>query len=154
MKKSILYKMFGLGAIPKKQRSALQAEGIIVADEGIAGKFITRNVRGPGIRYSRRSEGFSGCLVITKKRVICYTYSKLQINMAIDDPRISDIYFDTQGDEVLSISFDSSLFREGWKGVIEFRFKTEKTSQFSEVLKSIGAQRGAPQGAESRAAKL
>lgn len=142
MKKTLLYRLFRLGAIPKKVLPVLEGEGIVISDEGMGGWFIAKNVKGPGKRFVRRSEGLSACLVITKKRVISYTYHKRQINIAIDDPRISHLYFTASNDTTLSISFESSVFQEGWEGVIEFRFKTEKASQFLDVLTSIGAQKG------------
>jgi hypothetical protein len=51
----------------------------------------------------------------------------------------------------LSIAFESSVFREGWQGAIEFRFKTDKAQAFHGVLSGLGAQK-AP-GAASPAAQ-
>ena len=143
MKKTILYRFFGFGAIPGKLLPVLEKENIVVFDEGIGGWFITKNVTGPGKRYLHRSEGFSGCLVVTKKRVVCFTYWKRQINISVEDPKISHFYVDIPAEGLLSISFESSVFREGWEGVIEYRFKTEKAIQFDDVLRSLGAQQGA-----------
>lgn len=80
MKKTILYRFLRLGPVPKKLLPVLEKEGIIVLDEGMGGWFVTKHVNGPGKRYRYRSEGFSGCLVITKVRLVCYTYWKRQIN--------------------------------------------------------------------------
>lgn len=142
MKKPILYRLFGLGAVPKKIRPILEAEGIVVLDEGMGGRFVTKNVKGPGKRYRHRSEGFSGFLAVTKKRVICYTYGKRQINMSVEDHRLSELYVSAPDEETLSISFESSVFREGWEGVIEFRFDTEKAIQFRDALGALGAGQG------------
>ena len=144
MKKTILYRLFKVGAIPKELLQVLQQENIIVMDEGIGGWFITKNVKGPGRRYLYRSEGFSGFLAVTKKRVVCYTYGKRQINIFKEDPKISHLYINIPSEHTLSISFESSIFQEGWMGVIEYRFKTEKAVQFKDALESFGAQQGAP----------
>ena len=66
-----------------------------------------------------------------------------QINISLEDPRLSEIFVNVPTAETLSISFESSVFRDGWAGVIEFRFKTEKAHEFHDVLKSLGAQQGA-----------
>ena len=108
----------------------------------IGGWFFTDNVKGPGKRYVNRSEGFSGCLVITRKRVICFTYWKRQINISVDDPGISELYFNVPDHSTLSISFESSAFREKWEGVIELRLNTQKAQQFGDLLKAIGARQG------------
>lgn len=153
MKKTILYKLFGLGAVPKKLLPVLDLEEIVVADQGMSGRFITKNVKGPGKRYINRSEGFSGCLVITKKRVVCFTYGKRQINISVDDPRISELFVNIPKENLLSISFESSVFREGWSGEISFRFKTERAQQFHHALKSSGVRHGTAPQPQKGAAK-
>jgi hypothetical protein len=150
MQKSILYRLFKVGSTPRKIRSVLEQEGIVLSDEGIGGWFIARNVKGPGKRYVHRREGFSGCLVITKKRIICYTYWKRQINISVDDPRLSELYVDATDQQKLSVSFESSVFRDGWEGVIEYRFKTDKAIQFQEALTSLGVQKGFPKGTDQK----
>ncbi len=142
MKKTLLYRLFGFGSVPKNLLPVLEREGIVVADEGMGGWFITKHVNGPGKRYRHRSEGFSGCLVITKERVIGYTYGKRQINISVEDPKIANLYVDILKGEQLSLSFESADFREGWNGVIEFRFNTDKAHRFSEALMEVGAQQG------------
>jgi len=115
---------------------------MVLSDEGMAGVFVTQKVRGPGKRYRHRKEGFSGCLAITKVRVICCTFGKRQINIAVDDARMAHLFVDTPEDTKLSISFESSNFRDGWEGVIEFRFNTEKANPFRDTLVRFGAQPG------------
>ena len=140
MKKSLLFRLLRLGAIPKKHRPILVAEGIVVADEGMAGRLSMKNVRGPGKRYIHRTEGFSGCLAVTRKRVVCFAYWKRQIQIFVDDPRISNIFIDVPKPDILTISFESAFFREQWSGVMEFQFRTAKAQQFFDAFKSIGAQ--------------
>jgi hypothetical protein len=149
MKKTILYRLFGLGSVPKNLFPVLEQEGIIVLDEGIGGWFIAKHVDGPGKRYRHRSEGFSGCLAVTNKRVICYAYRKCEINVSVKDPTIPNIYVDVSNERRLSVSFESSVFRDGWKGVIVFGFDTEKAYLFRDALVSIGARRGAPPDSNS-----
>lgn len=143
MKKTILYRLFGFGSVPKKLLPVLEQEEIVVLDEGMGGWFVTKQVDGPGKRYRHRSEGFSGCLAVTKARVVCYTYGKRQINISVNDPKMTKLYVDISKGHKLCLSFESSDFREGWQGVIEFRFNTDKAIQFCEALVAIGAQQGA-----------
>jgi hypothetical protein len=140
MKKTLLYRLFGLGRIPRQLLPIIESEGIVVADEGIGGWLITKHVNGPGRRHRNRAEGFTGCLVVTKKRVLCYTYGKRQINISIDDPRVSELQVTLPKAETLSIAFESSVYREEWRGVMEFRFNTERAQFFHDALRSIGAR--------------
>ena len=140
MAKTLLYRLFGLGAVPGKLRPILEQEQIVVLDEGMDGKFIAKNVVGPGKRYRNRSEGFSGCLAVTRQRALCYTYWKRQINISVDDPKIAHLHVQVPADGLLTLSFESSLYREGWQGIIEFRFQTEQAIEFRSALMSMGAQ--------------
>jgi len=142
MKKTLLYRLFRFGSVPKKLRPVLEQEGIVVLDEGIGGWFVTEHVNGPGKRYRHRSEGFSGCLAVTKARVVCYTFARRQINISVEDPGVANLYVDTPTEEELCLSFESSDFRKGWQGVIQFKFKTDKAHQFIDALLAIGAQQG------------
>ncbi len=142
MKKTLLYRLFGLGSVPEKLLPLLEQEGIVVSDEGISGWFIAKHVNAPGKRYRHRSEGFSGCLVLTRERLICYTYGKRQINISVKDPKTANLYVDIPKKDKLCLSFESSDFREGWNGIIEFRFNTNKAHQFREALIEIGVQPG------------
>lgn len=142
MEKTILYRLFGVGSVPKKLLPVLEREGVVVLDEGIGGWFVTKHVNGPGKRYRHRTERFSGCLAVTKARLVCYTYGRRQINISLKDPKIANLYVDVPSEQKLCLSFESSNFREGWQGVIEFRFATDKAHSFREALVTIGAQQG------------
>lgn len=144
MRKTILYKLFGLGAIPKKVRPILEKEGIVLLEEGIGGRLISTNVKGPMRRHLYRSEGFTGSLVITKKRILCFTYWKRQINIAVEDPKLSNIYVSMPDKHTLSISFEASLFRNDWSGIMEFRFNSGQAQHFLDILVSLGATKGSP----------
>ena len=141
VKKTLSYRLFGFGTIPGKLRPVLEREHIIVSDEGMAGRFVTRELKAPWKRYVRRAEGFSGCLVVTGERVVCFTYGKRQINIAVTDPRLSELFVNAPDRDTLSISFESSAYRRGWSGVIELRFSTELAKEFRRVLESFGASR-------------
>lgn len=150
MKKTILYRLFGIGSVPKKLRPVLEREGVVVLDEGIRGWFITKRVTGPGKRYRHRIEGFSGCLAVTKARIICYTYGKRQINISVEDPKIAKLYVDTPTEQEFLLSFESSNFNEGWQGVVEFRFRTDKAHSFQEAFVATGARQGTASNVDKR----
>jgi hypothetical protein len=147
MKKTILYRLFGFGSIPKTLRPVLEREGVVALDEGIRGWFLAKHVNGPGKRYRQRVEGFSACLAVTKARVVCYTCGKRQISIAVKDPGIANLYVDAPTENMLCLSFESSDFRKGWQGVIVLRFATEKALLFREALVAIGARQGDAAGA-------
>ena len=134
MKKSILYRCFRLGAFPANVRAALEREGVVAIDEGVGGWFVMERVTAPGRMYRHRREWFLGSIAVTRARLVCYAFSKRQINIPLDDPRMEQVRILCGADGVLSIAFESSLFREGWNGVIEMRFHSDITHRFHDVL--------------------
>lgn len=142
MGKSILYRLFKMGSIPKELRSVLEEEGVVVADEGMGGWYVTKNLKTPRRRSKYRKEGFSGFLAITQKRIVAYTFKKRQINILVDDPKISELYADIIGEDKLSISFETASFHTDWQGVIALQFKTAKAQDFYDALLDMGVQPG------------
>jgi len=137
-RKSLFYTLFKLGGIPPQILPVLETEGIELKDEGMSGWAVYRNVRGPQRRFIYKQERISSCLVITKKRIICYTFGKRQINIETTDPRLSKINIFLKRDNKLVISFDSSIFSDLWSGVIEFSFNTDMASDFLNRFKEFG----------------
>ena len=151
MGKTILYKLFKLGGIPNKVRPVLEAEGLVLYDEGIGGWIVTRKFKAPGKRFRHRWKSFSGFLAITEKRVISYGYFHPQINVPVDDPRLSSLHTELVGEQKLSISFETSLFHSDWQGVIELRFNTPKAREFHQRLLGLGLRPGSAAEASGRA---
>ncbi|MFO8011391.1 MAG: hypothetical protein R6U89_11390 [Dehalococcoidia bacterium] len=141
MGKTILYRLSGIGGIPKKLRPILESEEIVVSDEGVRGWYITKDFKAPGKRYIHRREGFSGCLVVTRKRIVCYTYRKRQINISVDDPSLSALCVKLLEPDKISLSFEAAVFHKDQRGVIEFQFKTEKAPEFYDVMGAIVLRR-------------
>ncbi len=140
MSKTLMYRWFGLGAIPKAARPLVESEGVVVAEEGIPGWFLARKVNGPRRRFRRRRAGFSGSLVVTSKRILSFAYSKPQINISVDDPKTSGMFVEIREPDWLSLLFESSLFSDDWSGEIEYRFRTDKARQFQEALTNAGVR--------------
>lgn len=84
-----------------------------------------------------------GCYCISLSRFLLFNTEPNRVCSTIEyDPKISSLYTELLDPHTLSISFQSSLFHKDWKGVIEFRFKTEKALDFYNVLIKKGLQSG------------
>jgi len=136
LSKTLLYKLFRIGGIPKKLRPVLEQEGIRCVDEGIGGWVYMKNYRAPGKRFKYRATGFTGFLAATGKRVVAYTYWKPIINIPVEDPRLGELELELLRNDSLKISFEASSFDTSRQGRIEVRFKTDKASLFYSLIKS------------------
>ena len=123
MPKSLLYRLFGLGKIPKLLNDTLHIEGIVIADEGIPGSATYRNFRAPGRYSSWRKQAFVGSVVVTNVRLVALMYSNFVVNVPFTDERIRQLQISVEGDRLL-IVLDPKLFHDNWSGTIEYRFRT------------------------------
>jgi hypothetical protein len=134
MAKSLLYRLFGIGKIPKLLGDTLRIEGIVLSDEGISGSVTYRDFRAPGKYFTRRKQAFTGSVVVTNVRLVALMYANFAVNIPFTDERIRKLQISVEGADGLLIVFDPSLFHDNWSGTIEYRFRTE---QAGNMLKSI-----------------
>ncbi len=135
MGKTILYKLFKIGSIPKKLRPMLEAEGFVVYDEGVSGSLFMKDFKSPWRRAKYRKELFSGFLAVTKKRVIAQAYWKRVVNIPLDHKKFQLIEIELVNPKCIEFAFESSDFYADWTGRIVLRFNTLKAQGFYRVLK-------------------
>src|SRR5438552_12164425 len=124
MAKSLLYRLFGVGKIPKLLNDTLRIEGVVVSHEGIPGSVTYRDFRAPGKYFSWKKQAFTGSVVVTNIRLVALIYSNFAVNVPFTDERIRKLQISVEGLDRLLIVFDPSLFHEHWSGTIEYRFRT------------------------------
>ncbi len=136
MSKSLLYRLFGLGRIPKLLNDTLRIEGIVVSDEGIPGSITYRNFRAPGKRFSWKKQGFVGSVIVTNVRLVALMYGSFAVNVPFTDERIRQLQISIEGDRLL-ISFDPKLFHDNWSGTIEYRFRTPQAADMIKWIQDL-----------------
>jgi hypothetical protein len=124
MRKSILYTLFHMGRLPKGMRQILEAEGIVLLDEGIPGSVTLRRFRAPGRIHGYRKTFFAGSLVVTGLRFAAFSFSRPIINVPLRDPRLNLLDKKVDPKKALIVTFDANSFHEDWKGSVECRFVT------------------------------
>jgi len=140
MNKTLLYRLFKAGAIPKDVLSRIQKEGVELRDEGIAGSVTFRKFRAPGKYYGWRRNWFSGSIVLTRKHFLAFRYSKPIIGVAWDDQRIKQLNCYVKNKQTLCIEFDASTINEDWSGDMEIKFSTRHARSFLERIRRNIAQ--------------
>ncbi len=137
MKKPLGYHLFGIGRVPSVTRAMLEDEGIEIMDDGIRVTVSYRHYAAPGKRFSRKTEGGHGSIVLTSKRLIGFAYSHRILNVRVDDPRLSNLGLHLDGPECLAIEIDPSVFHPGQSGTVVYRFHTPKATALLEHLKRV-----------------
>ena len=136
MSKSLLYRFFGLGGIPEKERHALELEGMVIVEEGIWGSITFRNFKAPWKRFTYRKKGFAGSIVLTEQRLVAYAFATHVINVPVTHPHFSKLQVTVEKQDRLCIAFDASDFHDDQSGTIELRFRTPQALSFLERLAS------------------
>jgi hypothetical protein len=134
MSKSLLYRLFGGGKIAAPLMSQLNAEGMILFDEGVKGSVTYRNFRAPGRAFSWKRQGFAGSIALTKLRLVAVAYSKFLINVPLSDERLRAMHYSVESNGALCVAFDAALFHADWSGTIEYRFKTPEAQRLLALL--------------------
>ena len=135
MNKTLLYRLFKAGQIPKDAVSQIRIEGVVLSDEGIPGSITFRNFRSPG-RYSGwRRSWFSGSIALTRKHFLAFSYAKPIIGVSWDHPKIKELKCSVKGKNTLCVEFDASTFNAEQSGRIEIRFSTLKARKFLDQIK-------------------
>ena len=130
---SLLYRLFGVGRIPKLLGDRLRMEGVVIADEGIPGSVTYRDFRAPGRYSSWRKQAFIGSIVVTNIRLVGLMSGRFAVDVPFSDERIRRLQISRERDRLL-IAFDASLFHDDWSGTIEYRYQT---SAAAEIIKWI-----------------
>ena len=135
MAKSLLYRLVGIGGLPKNVRASLESEGVRIIEEGIRVSVNYRDFKAPGKRFTWKRRGWSGSISITSKRLIAYAGFVRLVNVAFDDPQFRKLDIVLEPPGCLCISFDPSDFNPNQAGRIECRFFTSQAENFAGWLK-------------------
>lgn len=130
MSKSLLFRLFGTGKIPKDAVAQIQKEGVVLQDEGIGGSLTFRNFRGPGRRHGWKRTWFTGSIVLTREHVLAFAYGRTIIGVSWVDDKRKALHCSLEKDDVLCIKYDASTFNDDWSGNIEVRFRTPLAARF------------------------
>ena len=134
MRKSLFYTLLGPGKLPKKVAASLEAEGIVLLDQGVPGTVTLEHFRSPGRYTTKMTSRFSGSLVITELRFAAFTFSRPIINVGLADERLRDLDVSAPAENVLVVAFDVARFHEGWSGSARCRFSTANAREYLERL--------------------
>lgn len=134
MSKTLLYRMFRLGSIPKDAASHIRQEGIVLQDEGIGGSVTFKKFRAPGKRFNWRRNWFSGSVVLTRKHFLAFGFSKPLIGLALDDEKFKQLKVSIENGATLCVAFEASTFHDDASGGLEVRLSTPLARDFFERI--------------------
>ncbi len=136
MAKSFLYRVFGIGAVPKSILPALRREGMVLLEEGITGTVTYRNFRAPGRRSGYRVSWFVGSLVVTQESFARFAFSKPIVHVPMQTAYLDKLSIETEGNSKLLVAYDASEFDDASSGAVECRFSTPSARRVLDQLRA------------------
>jgi len=122
--KTFVHRLLGLGRLPRAVKTALEAEGIRILEEGIRVSVTYRNFRAPRKRFTWRRRVSSGAIAVSRERLVAYGSRIRLMNVVLDDPHSRKLEIGVECADCLCIAFDPSDFNPNQSGRIECRFFT------------------------------
>ena len=111
MGKTLLYRLFGVGGLPREVEEQIEREGVVLRDDGIRGSVTFRRYRAPGRYHGWKRSGFTGSLVLTRQHFLAFKYSQPIIGVAWDDDKLAALDVRLESEETLCVSFEASVFQ-------------------------------------------
>ena len=135
-RKTLGYRLLGLGRLPGKVRPTLEAEGIRLLDEGIRVDLTLRRYRAPGRFIFYRRQLLAGSIAVTEERLLAFVWWGKLFDVPLRDPRLDKLEISVPRPGLLAISFDAGDFGERRSGRITCRFATDLAAQVESLLSS------------------
>jgi len=134
MAKALFYRLFKIGRIPTPVMAQLQAEELVLWDEGLKGSVTYLNFRAPGKYSGWRRVWFIASIALTRTRLRALSYGSPVIDVPLADERLRSMRYTQENADTLCIAFDANLFHPDWSGTIEYRFRTPQVQAFLDLL--------------------
>ncbi len=134
MSKTLLYRLFGLGKIPRDAIDQIEKEGIVLQDEGLSGSVTFQRFRAPGKYYGWRRNWFSGSVVLTQEHFLAFQYSRPIIGVSWSDEKIKKLEVRLENENTLFVGFEASTFQAEASGDIEIRMSTPLAEDLSKHI--------------------
>lgn len=123
MTKTLFFRLFGLGRVPKSFRERLSAEGILHEEEGFRVTTTLRRFKAPWRYVLHKKSSCSGSLVVTAHRLIAFGRSRTAINIPWVHPSFDKLRIEVESPSVLLIEYEAEHFVPEASGTVELRFR-------------------------------
>ncbi|MBA2523370.1 MAG: hypothetical protein H0V25_08570 [Solirubrobacterales bacterium] len=134
--------LLGDGRLKPELRAALESEGLVLLEEGLAGRIGYSRFKAPGRRHNGKVTGVRAGLGLSELRLVVYCRSgksKL-IDTRFADSRFSRLDVFVEGDDTLAIRVDyDRMDIPKVSGQITIRAKTRRAA---EIVDEVRARRG------------
>ena len=133
-RRTLLYRLFGVGRLPRTVRTAIEPEKIQILEEGIRVIVTYRNFRNSSQYLRRKKKSFSGAIAITSRRVVAYAFAQRVLNLPFRHSCFKKIKAGRKKNGCFFIRLDASQINDKASGTLEYRFITPKAGKLDRLI--------------------
>lgn len=116
----LLYRLFGIGRLPRRERLRLAGEGLACLAEGISLTIAWRDFRRGGRRVKAHQQNATGAVALTRERLLVYASSKPVLDIGLADPAADRVTVSCPNPNTLSIRLQARDFDPYASGQITY----------------------------------
>lgn len=123
----------GRGTLPVGVRAEVDAEGLLLLEEGVPGIITYRGYRVPGRRYALRETRIAAAVAVTKIRLLVQSRSGPVVNIGWAQPQAAAMKI-TLEDGRLLIAVDAAAVDSRSSGQVEVRLSTPQAAAMQALV--------------------
>jgi hypothetical protein len=130
--------LLGNGTLKPKLRAELEAEGLVLLEEGLVGSIRYDHFKAPGRRFNGKVTGVCVGLGISEERLVVYSHSGRAelIDSPFSSQRLSSLGIAADNDRlILEVDYDR-LDAPNASGQVTIRARTPKAQSIAEQLRT------------------
>ncbi len=147
MPKTLLYRLFRIGALPRSERTGLESEGLCYLDEGIPLTISWRHYREPNRYIARHRQSLTGTVALTRRRLLIFAASQLQLELDLQDPASERIDVSQPTAGTFAVALNAEDFHPGCSGRITYWLSTAGASTLADLWQKRPAPANHPEDA-------
>jgi hypothetical protein len=131
--------LLGSGKLRPKVRARLEAEGLVLLEEGLRGTIRYRRFRAPGKRFDGKVVALRMAIGLSEQRLVIYGgwWSAELVDSPLDSPRFEAVEFAAEGEDEFSLHVDYDRMDEpSVSGEITIRAKTPNAALIVEQIEA------------------
>ena len=126
--------LLGPGKLSEDLRGELNAEGLVLLEEGLTGSITYRNYRAPGQRSTLRKQATAGAIALTATRLVVWTGRSKHIDVPLNHPLRAAVQVSLVPPDRVRLAYDPSAFNPATSGQVEVSLRTLQAAHIVELL--------------------
>lgn len=121
MAKTLLYRFFGVGKLPKQLAPVISKQKILHKDEGVNVFVHYHEFQSAGKKFNNKIVRAVGSICLTDKGIFAGIFGNVAIQLTWRDPRLKAISFSVKKNK-FCMNFNADAFDPGASGKVEYQF--------------------------------